>query len=72
VHNGFFVIEWLQHATGPKKIPIIIISGTDPAEYKAQISTAGIIACFCKPLDHGALLAAIDGALGRSRWGGRA
>jgi len=66
--DGFFVIEWLRRANGPKPIPIIVISGTNPEKYKAQIAAAGIVACFQKPLDHGELLAAIAGAVGVGRW----
>jgi DNA-binding response OmpR family regulator len=72
LHNGFFMIEWLRHAVGAKTLPVIIISGTDPAEYKTQISVAGIFACFRKPLDHSELLASIDSALGKGRWSSRA
>ncbi len=68
LHDGFFVIEWLRYATGSKKIPIIIISGTSPKEYKSHIISAGVVDCFQKPLDHVALLAAIDGTLSRGRW----
>ncbi len=68
IKDGFFVIEWLRRATGAKKIPIVIISGSDPAQYRSQIFSAGIVACFQKPLDHGGLVSAIDGALGVGRW----
>jgi len=57
-------MEWLRRAPEAEKIPIIIISGTDPATYQDQISTAGIVACFHKPLNHDDLLAAIHTALG--------
>jgi CheY-like chemotaxis protein len=68
LQDGFFVVEWLRRATGGKPIPIIIISGTDPAQHQAQISAAGIVAYFRKPLDHGELLTAVHNVLGKSRW----
>lgn len=61
--DGLFVIQWLQRTPETKVVPIIIISGTDPAKYKDQISTAGIVACFRKPLNHDELLATIKSAL---------
>jgi two-component system KDP operon response regulator KdpE len=63
LQDGFFVIEWLRRAPGAEKIPIIIISGTDPVKYKDQISAAGIVACFQKPLNHDELLAIIQSTL---------
>jgi CheY-like chemotaxis protein len=66
--DGFFVVEWLRRGAGGKNIPIIIISGTDPAQHQAQISAAGIVAYFRKPLDHDELLVAVHGVLGKSRW----
>ena len=62
--DGFFVVEWLRHTPEAEKIPIIIISGTDPAKYKDQIPAKGIVACFQKPLNHDELLATIEAALG--------
>jgi CheY-like chemotaxis protein len=64
MQDGFFVVEWLRRTPEAGKIPIIIISATDPAKYKNQISARGIAACFCKPLNHDELLAAIHTALG--------
>jgi CheY-like chemotaxis protein len=64
--DGFFIIEWLRRSPEAEKIPIIIISGTDPAKYKNQITAAGIIACFRKPLNNDEVLAAIHTALGNS------
>jgi DNA-binding response OmpR family regulator len=64
VQDGFFVIEWLRRAPEAEKIPIIIVSATDPAKYKSQISARGIVACFHKPLNHDELLLAIRNTLG--------
>jgi two-component system, chemotaxis family, sensor histidine kinase and response regulator PixL len=69
LQDGFFVIEWLRRAPEAEKIPIIIISGTDPVKYKDQISAAGVVACFQKPLKHHELLAAIHTALGGDKPG---
>jgi CheY-like chemotaxis protein len=69
LQDGFFVVEWLRRAIGGNPVPIIIISGTDPAQYEAQISATQIIACFRKPLDHYKLLVTVHSILGKSRWG---
>jgi DNA-binding response OmpR family regulator len=61
--DGLFVIQWLQRTPETKMIPIIIISGSDPAKYKGQFSTEQIAAWFRKPLNHGELLAAIKTVL---------
>ena len=64
IQDGFFVIEWLRRTPEAEKIPIIIISATEPAKYKNQITAPGIVGCFRKPLKHDELLAAIHSALG--------
>jgi CheY-like chemotaxis protein len=68
LRDGFFVIEWLRRAAGGIPIPIMIISGNDPAQHEAQISAGDIIAYFRKPLDHHKLLVTIHGIFGKSRW----
>jgi DNA-binding response OmpR family regulator len=68
LRDGFFVVEWLRRAAGVNRIPIMIISGNDPAQHEAQISAADIIAYFRKPLDHHKLLVAIHSVFGKSRW----
>jgi chemosensory pili system protein ChpA (sensor histidine kinase/response regulator) len=68
LQDGFFVIEWLRRAAGGNPIPIMIISGNDPAQHKAQISATDIIAYFRKPLDHHKLLVAVHSVFGKSRW----
>ncbi len=62
--DGFFIVEWLRRTPEAEKIPIIIISATDPMKYKDQILAGGIVACFQKPLNHDALLLAIRNTLG--------
>ncbi len=59
--DGFQIIDWLDRSPEIKKTPIIIISGTDPAEYKDRTSLR-IVAAFKKPLNRPELLAAIESA----------
>lgn len=63
LRDGFNIIEWLRRIPEGEKIPIIIISGTKPEEYKNRVSTAGVVACFHKPLNQNEVLAAVQTAL---------
>jgi CheY-like chemotaxis protein len=62
--DGFFVVAWLRRLPEAEKIPIIIVSVTEPAKYKNQISDKGIVACFQKPVNNDELLATIKSNLG--------
>lgn len=64
LRDGFYIIEWLRRAPEAEKIPIIIISSTDPAQYRNQADAAGVVACIRKPIDNNKLLEAIHAALG--------
>jgi len=60
--DGFQVAQWLQH-TSAKKIPSIIISGSDKAAYKCQAEKMGADAFLAKPLDKETLIESIESAL---------
>ena len=63
MRDGFQILEWLRHTPEAEKTPIIIISGTDPAQYKDRAAAAGVVACFHKPLNKDEVLAAVQAAL---------
>jgi CheY-like chemotaxis protein len=65
LQDGFFVINWIQHTAEIKKCPVIIISATDPIEYRERALAAGVKDCFQKPLDKEKLLASVRSILGR-------
>jgi CheY-like chemotaxis protein len=69
LRDGFYIIEWLRRAPEAEKIPIIIISSTDPARYKDRAAAAGVAACIHKPIDNNKLLEAIHTALGEETGG---
>ncbi|HEX4341893.1 MAG TPA: response regulator [Verrucomicrobiae bacterium] len=50
--NAFSIIEWLKHVPEAKGIPIIIISGGDPAKIVDKASAAGAVGFFQKPINH--------------------
>jgi len=57
--NGFQIMGWLRRTDEAKEIPIIIITGDDPAKHKAQCRAPDVVGCFRKPVDHEELLATI-------------
>jgi CheY-like chemotaxis protein len=63
--NGFQIMTWLQRLEQARDIPIVIISGSDPAKYKDRCLAAGATAYFHKPIPHDELLKTIDRILGQ-------
>ncbi len=64
--DGFAIMRWLRNMSGAKDVPVIIISGTDPAKYRERCLAAGAVAFLHKPLDMGELIAAIRAVLGEN------
>jgi len=60
--DGFQVTRWLRHVTATK-IPAIMISATDKAEYKTYAAKIGAESFMAKPLNNAALLESIDSRL---------
>ncbi len=64
LQDGFFIIQWLRRTPELKNIPVIMISATDPEQFKARALSSGVVASFHKPIETDKLLAAIKAALG--------
>jgi two-component system KDP operon response regulator KdpE len=64
--NGFVITQWLRRLNDTNKMPIIVISGIDKADYPQQASAVGATAFLRKPIDSQELLASIDTAFQRS------
>ncbi len=64
--DGFAIIRWLQNMSEARDVPVIIISGTDPAKYRDRCLAAGAMAYLHKPLNMDELLNTIQKALGES------
>jgi len=62
--DGFLIMDWLRRIDGAKDIPIIVITGADPAQYEKRSLDAGAVAFFHKPLDHDGLIDVIRRTLG--------
>lgn len=58
--DGLLIISWLRRLEEARHIPIVVITGSDPMEYKNRSLAAGAVAFFHKPIDHTDLVSAID------------
>jgi CheY-like chemotaxis protein len=67
--DGFYLINWIQRTPEVAKPPIVIISATDPAEYKDRAAAAGIRACIQKPLNKESLLGVVQAILLETKTG---
>ena len=65
--DGFLIMTWLQRMEEAKHIPIIVISGAEPAKFKDRALAAGAVSFFHKPIDNDALLNIIRDTLGEQK-----
>ena len=66
LQDGFFVIDWIRRTPEIEHIPVVIISGTEPAKYQERIADLGIKACLHKPLDKEQLFKTVQSVLDSS------
>ena len=64
--DGFRIMDWFQRLDPAKKIPIIIITGTEDVKIKERAASYGAVAFFHKPINHDDLLKVIRSMLGGS------
>jgi DNA-binding response OmpR family regulator len=57
--DGFAIMRWLRNMSEAKDVPIIVISGTEPAKYEPQSLAAGARMFLHKPLDMDELIATV-------------
>ena len=62
--DGFRIIEWLHRLDAAKKIPIIVITGSEDSKTKERVGLSGAVALFQKPLEHEDLIKVIRTTLG--------
>lgn len=62
--DGFRIMEWFHRLDASKKIPIIIITGSEQPRIKERVTAAGAVAFFQKPLEHDSLLKVVRATLG--------
>ena len=64
--DGFRIMEWFHRLDTAKKIPIVVITGSEDPKTKERATTAGAVAYFQKPLEHDYLLKVIRATLGEA------
>ena len=62
--DGFRIMEWFHRLDAARKIPIIVITGSEETKTKERATSAGAVAFFQKPLEHDYLLKVIRATLG--------
>jgi CheY-like chemotaxis protein len=62
--DGFRIMEWFHRLETIKKIPVIIITGSEDSKSKQRAVAGGAVAFFHKPIDHDDLLKVIRATLG--------
>ena len=62
--DGFRIMEWFHRLDSSKKIPIIIITGSEEPKTKERATAAGAVGFFQKPLEHDYLLKVVRATLG--------
>ena len=64
--DGFRIMEWFHRLDAVKRIPIIVITGSDDPGAKQRATNTGAVAFFQKPLEHDYLLRVIRATLGET------
>ncbi|MEI8290666.1 MAG: response regulator [Verrucomicrobiota bacterium] len=62
--DGFRIMEWFQRLDTAKKIPVIVVSGTEDPKARERAINSGAIAFFQKPLEHDCLIKVVRATLG--------
>ena len=60
----FRIMEWFHRLDTAKKIPIIIITGSEDPKTKERATQSGAVAFFQKPIEHDYLLKVVRATLG--------
>lgn len=64
--DGFLILDWLRRMEEAKNVPVIIISGGDPAALCGRAQSAGALALLHKPIHSPELLKAVRYGLGET------
>jgi CheY-like chemotaxis protein len=62
--DGFRIMEWFHRLDNAKKIPVIVITGSEDPKDKERATNTGAVAFFQKPLEHDYLLKVVRATLG--------
>jgi CheY-like chemotaxis protein len=64
--DGFRIMEWFHRLNASKKIPVIVITGSEEIKTKERATAAGAVAFFQKPIEHDYLLKVVRATLGEA------
>jgi two-component system OmpR family response regulator len=64
--DGFNIMQWMQRFQEVASIPVVIITGADPAKYKERALAAGASAFFTKPINNEEFLITVRRLLGQN------
>ena len=64
--DGFRIMEWFHRLDAARKIPVIVITGSEEPKTKERATAAGAVAFFQKPLEHDYLLKVVRATLGEA------
>jgi len=62
--DGFRIMEWFHRLESAKKIPIIVITGSEDPKTRDRATASGAVAFFQKPIEHDDLLKVVRATLG--------
>src|SRR5215469_9430632 len=62
--DGFRIMEWFHRLNASKRIPVIVITGSEEPKTKERATAAGAVAFFQKPIEHDYLLKVVRATLG--------
>jgi len=62
--DGFHIMEWLRRMNHAQNVPIMIMTGANPEEYRERSMKAGAVAFFPKPVNLDELLSAVHQTFG--------
>ena len=65
--DGFRIMEWLHRLETARKIPVIVITGSEDPKARERATSSGAVAYFNKPIEHDSLLKVIRATLGDAR-----
>lgn len=64
--DGILIMQWLKRMEEGRNVPVIVISGQDPAKYRDQVLKLGAVAFLTKPVKHDELLKLIADTLAQA------
>lgn len=65
--DGFAILRWIRNMSNARDVPVIVISGTEPAKYEPLSLAAGARAFLHKPIDMDELIATVRAVLAENK-----